>query len=194
MPREALIAIAALLAAAPACSGTPSRPLAAATEVPPPAEPRGIDSIAARAIACPIGEPGTTIDVEDTDDGAAMVFVTLGDVGALRTQVFAMADLHNQIFAAVLDVPEREPAPGDEAEDDEPVHASGPGPRPAAGLGPRGRDERDLVVLVPSHARVESIAGGARLVFSTAADEIPGLRAEVRGEADAIEDACAWPD
>ena len=177
----------ALITALAACSRPPAP---APVEPPPPAEPAPSRPLAASALACPIRVPGTSIRVEDTDDGAAMIFVTSGDVDSLRGQIFAMADLHNRIFAA-LPVPRDEPAAT--RPEDDPVHASGPGPRPRSRL-VGDQDERDLVVLVPSTARVESIGGGARLVFATDATELDALRAEVRGEADAIEDACAWPE
>lgn len=178
-----------LIAAVAACSSTPV--LAPAEPTPPPPAPDPYRGVAAVALACPIGVPGTSVSVEDTDDGAAMTFVTSGDVAALRTQIFAMADLHNRVFAAIeVPVPEPEQA---RRPDDEPIHASGPGPRPRSRVAVPD-DERDLVVLVPSTARVESIDGGARLVFSTEASELAALRSEVRGEADAIEDACAWPE
>jgi hypothetical protein len=176
----------ALITALAACT---SPPAPAPPEPAPPAEPAPPRALAAAALACPIRVPGTSLHVEDTDDGAAMVFVTSGDVASLRSQIFAMADLHNRIFAALTLPPE----PATKRLEDDPVHASGPGPRPRSRL-TGDTDERDLVVLVPSTARVESIGGGARLVFATDAAEVDALRAEVRGEADAIEDACAWPE
>lgn len=198
-----MLRLALIAGALAACSGLPWVPRPAPdprTETagtvptrndPPPLEPDPYAGLAAVGLACPIGEPGTRITVEDTDDGAAMAFVTSGDTDALRAQVFAMAELHNQIFAA-LRAPIEQPGPTSRRDDEE-IHASGPGPRPSPRVAPMN-DERDLVVLVPSAARVENIDGGARLVFSTDASELAALRAEVRGEAEAIEDACAWPE
>ena len=44
---------------------------------------------------CPVEVAGTSVTVEDTDGGAAFVFVTTGDAGAVRTRATALADMHN---------------------------------------------------------------------------------------------------
>ena len=176
MHRLALIAV--LLAG---CARPPPR--RAEPPPPPPAAARGI---AARPLACPIDVPRTRLEVEDTDRGAAMVFVTETDPLDLRVQVFAIAERHNDVFAA-----RRPPRPSDD--DDDEIHASGPGPRRPPRLALRSV-ERDLVVLVPSTAHVEAIADGARLVFTAAPPEREALRFEVQSEARAIEDACGWPE
>jgi hypothetical protein len=158
-----------------ACGGT--RPPPGPPTTPPP-DLAPARRVAPPELACPIDVPGTSVTVEDARDGAMMVFVTAGDAIALRAQVFAIADRHNHVFARV-------------GRDDEPVHASGAGPRrppPVAAGDPR----RDVVVLFPSTARVEPVERGARLVFASDVSERDALRAEVRGEAAAIADACAW--
>lgn len=45
--------------------------------------------------SCPVAVPGTSVTVEDTDTGAALVFVTTGDVAELRKRVAAMGSMHN---------------------------------------------------------------------------------------------------
>jgi hypothetical protein len=40
---------------------------------------------------CPVVVPGTSVTVEDTDKGAALVFVTTGDVGSVRAHAKALA-------------------------------------------------------------------------------------------------------
>jgi hypothetical protein len=43
---------------------------------------------------CPLLVPGTSLSVEDTDRGAALVFVTTGDAAAVRTRAVALAAMH----------------------------------------------------------------------------------------------------
>ena len=44
---------------------------------------------------CPLLVPGTSISVEDSAQGPALVFVTTGDVAAVRTRGQALATMHN---------------------------------------------------------------------------------------------------
>lgn len=45
--------------------------------------------------SCPLLVPGTSISVEDSPQGPALVFVTTGDVAAVRTRGQALATMHN---------------------------------------------------------------------------------------------------
>ncbi|HEY5947011.1 MAG TPA: hypothetical protein VIV40_16015 [Kofleriaceae bacterium] len=45
---------------------------------------------------CPLVVPGTSLSVEDTATGAALVFVTTGDAAAVRTRATALAEMHNK--------------------------------------------------------------------------------------------------
>jgi hypothetical protein len=45
---------------------------------------------------CPLLVPGTSMSVEDTSTGAALVFVTTGDAAAVRTRAVALAAMHNK--------------------------------------------------------------------------------------------------
>jgi hypothetical protein len=45
--------------------------------------------------ACPMQIPGTTVQTNDTPEGAAMTFMTTGDVAGVRARVHAMADRMN---------------------------------------------------------------------------------------------------
>jgi len=72
--------------AAAAC-GASSKP----TPVPPEAPAHAtVDP------SCPLEVPGTSIAVEDTPAGAALVFVTTGDVTDVRSRAARLADVHNQ--------------------------------------------------------------------------------------------------
>ncbi|MDX2093184.1 MAG: hypothetical protein SFX73_35400 [Kofleriaceae bacterium] len=44
---------------------------------------------------CPLLVPGTTLSVEDAADGTALVFVTTGDVAAVRQRAAALAEMNN---------------------------------------------------------------------------------------------------
>jgi len=46
--------------------------------------------------SCPLEVPGTSISVEDTTAGAALVFVTTGDAAAVRTRAQAFAAMHTK--------------------------------------------------------------------------------------------------
>jgi hypothetical protein len=46
--------------------------------------------------SCPLLVPGTSISVEDTPSGAALVFVTTGDTTAVRTRAITLAAMHTK--------------------------------------------------------------------------------------------------
>ena len=46
--------------------------------------------------SCPVLVPGTSVTVEDTDKGAALVFVTTGDVDGVRTRAKTLALAHTK--------------------------------------------------------------------------------------------------
>lgn len=46
--------------------------------------------------SCPLEVPGTSISVEDTANGAALVFVTTGDAAQVRTRANAFVAMHNK--------------------------------------------------------------------------------------------------
>jgi hypothetical protein len=53
---------------------------------------------------CPLEVPGTSITVEDTNDGGALVFVTTGDAAAVKKRADAFVAGHGQGsgFAAMV--------------------------------------------------------------------------------------------
>jgi hypothetical protein len=55
---------------------------------------------------CPLEVPGTSVTVEDTSDGAALVFVTTGDAGAVQAAADAFVTAHqapaDASFAAMV--------------------------------------------------------------------------------------------
>lgn len=82
------LAFALLLAA---CGGS-SKPASTTG----PGSGSGSAVAAADDPSCPLLVPGTSISVEDTQAGPALVFVTTGDVAAVRTRAGALAAMHNQ--------------------------------------------------------------------------------------------------
>ncbi|NVB82378.1 MAG: hypothetical protein HOV81_28625 [Kofleriaceae bacterium] len=46
--------------------------------------------------SCPLEVPGTSLTVEDTAGGAALVFVTTGDAAELSKRANAFAEMHNK--------------------------------------------------------------------------------------------------
>lgn len=76
-----------LIATATACGGS-SSPSQDTTPVAAPAPAAADDP------TCPLVVPGTSLSVEDTTTGAALVFVTTGDAKAVRARAAAFAQMH----------------------------------------------------------------------------------------------------
>jgi len=51
---------------------------------------------------CPLEVPGTSVTVEDTANGAALVFVTTGDAATVRTRAQALAKRDSGDFAMMF--------------------------------------------------------------------------------------------
>ncbi len=102
--------------------------------------------------SCPLLVPGTTVSVEDADQGVALVFVTTGDPGEVRKRAAALAETHNAHH-------------GTPAEHG--AHAT------AGGMG--------AMFSTPSAAATGDVQGGARVTFTAAsAETVAALRSEVR--------------
>ena len=70
---------------------------ACGSKQPAPANPPPPAGSAAQAgdPSCPLEVPGTSVTVEDTANGAALVFVTTGDAADLNKRAEAFAAMHN---------------------------------------------------------------------------------------------------
>jgi hypothetical protein len=113
--KTARILCATLLAIATgACTTAPTRayrapdthqtlPEKPAVETPPKPQPK--PQLAKLPASCPVKVPGTTVSMEQTPQGGALVFTTIGDADALRTQLYAMADTHNEMHAKMGPLP-----------------------------------------------------------------------------------------
>jgi hypothetical protein len=89
--RSLAATVLVIVVAGGACGG-PSTTPAAAT---PTTASTKTKSKAADDPSCPVLVPGTSASAEDTPDGGALVFVTTGDVAAVRARAHALTTMHN---------------------------------------------------------------------------------------------------
>lgn len=132
-------------------------------------------------LSCPVSVAGTSVTVEDTDRGAALVFVTTGDVAEVRKRVAAMATMHNDQHAAMGPLPTGDETgggghAGHDMGGDMGGMAHGEGGGEHAG-------HAGGMVTVHSRASVEEIDGGARLVFASMPGDVAGIQTELREHA-----------
>ncbi len=173
--RLALLSFALFLAA---CGGSPTSQV---TTTPP-------TTVASGAPTCPMDVAGTSVTVEDAAAGGALVFVTTGDVAALRASVTAWADRHNAHHAQMGPLPT-----GDEAGGGGHHHhhhhgggggGSDGGDGAAAGAaGGSGSTEMPMTINAHSRAAVTEIDGGGRFEIVTFPASIGALQEELRAHA-----------
>jgi hypothetical protein len=146
-----------------AAPSTPAPPVAAAPAPAPAPAPADDDP------SCPVAVPGTSVAVEDTDTGAALVFVTTGDATEVRRRVASMASMHNDQHGAMGPLPTGNEHAGHAGHDMHAMHGGGEHAGHAGGM-----------VGVHSKAIAEGIDGGARLVFVAAPNDVATLQDELR--------------
>jgi len=127
--------------------------------------------------SCPIAVPGTSVTVEDTSTGAALVFVTTGDTAELRKRVAAMAAMHNEHHGKMGPLPRGDEAGGGH---DHSGHGGHAGHDVAAGGGGGHAGHAGGMIGVHSASTAEEIDGGARLVIVVAPADVAKLRDELR--------------
>ena len=111
---------------------------------------------------CPMMPAGTNIVASDTDDGISIAFTTTGDVADVRTRSHRMAEMHEKMTGMHHD-----------------MHPGMSGGMAGMGSGEPGMQMQ--LQMVPSHAIVEDMPGGARLVLVPAdPTQLAELRAHVR--------------
>ena len=193
MLRTALFSFAVALVAA--CGSSTSSTTASTTPAP------------ASGDHCPMIE-GTSVAVEDTATGAAVVFATTGDRAALRARVSAWAEKHNQHHGAMGPLPTGdEPAgAGHEHHHDAAAPAGGDHAGHAmhgehaghamhgehAGHGEHAMHGGDgPAAMITTHSRVEvaDTEQGVRATFVTFPDQVGALQAEVRMHAEHLASA-----
>lgn len=117
--------------------------------------------------SCPVEITGTSVTVEDTDTGAALVFVTTGDVTELRKRAGALAKKHNDHHAAMGPLPDGTDTAGGHEH-----HDHGGGHDHAAMTG--------SMIQIHSKAVATDVEGGVKVAFISGASEIGKLQGELR--------------
>jgi hypothetical protein len=140
--------------------------------------------------SCPVAVPGTSVTVEDLNNGAALVFITTGEVAELRRRVTAMAKMHNDHHASMGPLPDGKDAGGELAGHDMSGHAghdmSGHAGHTAGGGDHAGHDMSGHgghgggMIGVHSKATASDVEGGAKLSFVSGAGDVAKLQGELR--------------
>ena len=138
--------------------------------------------------SCPVAVPGTSVTVEDAPSGAALVFVTTGDVAELRRRVATMASMHNEHHGAMGPLPDGTDAGGGHEGHDMSGHEghdmSGHAGHDMAG-GPHAGHAGGMIG-VHSRATASDIEGGAKLAITASSGDVAKLQSE-------LQDACPAP-
>ena len=171
-----------ILVALAACGGGASRPAPA-----PTSGPSATDDP-----SCPVAVPGTSVTVEDTPTGAALVFVTTGDVGEVRRRAGALAQMHNDHHGKMGPLPiGTEPGGGGHAGHDMSGSAGGGhAGHDMAGHDMAGHDmsthagHAGGMIGVHSKAEAGDVEGGVRVAFTAAPADVATLQAELRRHAE----------
>ncbi len=145
---------------------------------------------AANDPSCPVAVAGTSVTVEDASNGAALVFVTTGDVGEVRKRAAALASMHNDQHGKMGALPDGSSAGGEHAGHDMSGHA-GHDTCGHAGHDMSGHAGHDMsggehaghaggMIGVHSKATVTDIEGGAKISFVANAADVAKLQSELR--------------
>jgi hypothetical protein len=144
--------------------------------------------------SCPVAVPGTSATVEDAASGAALVFVTTGDVAELRRRVSAMASMHNDHHGSMGALPDGNDGGGGHAGHDMSGHAGhdmGSGHAGHDVSGSAGHAGHDMsgskhaghaggMIGVHSKAEASDVEGGAKITFVANAADVAKLQGELR--------------
>ena len=126
--------------------------------------------------SCPVAVAGTSVTVEDAAYGAALVFVTTGDVAEVRKRVAALASMHNDHHSAMGPLPDGTDAGGGHAghagHDAHAQHGDGGGGAHAGHAGG--------MIGVHSKATASDIDGGAKVLFVANGADVGKLQSELR--------------
>jgi hypothetical protein len=118
---------------------------------------------------CPVAVAGTSVTVEETANGGALVFTTTGDVAELRRRVGAMVAMHHVHHAG-----------GD-------MHAGGDlhggGDLHAGGDMHGGGPPASMTAIMHATVAASDIEGGARIDAEAAPGEASALQAALREHA-----------
>lgn len=125
--------------------------------------------------SCPVAVPGTSVTVEDTDTGAALVFVTTGDVAELRRRVSELATMHNEQHGKMGPLP----IGTETSAHDHGAHGGHAGHGEAANGGEHAGHAGGMIS-VHSRAEASGIDGGARLTFVVSSADVGKIQEELR--------------
>ncbi len=173
------LVLSSLFTLVAACGGSPTKPI----ETPKPT---------ATDPSCPVAVAGTSVSVEDANNGAALVFVTTGDVGEVRKRVAEMAKMHNDHHAAMGALPDGKAADEHAGHDMGSMAGhdmGGMGSGSQAGHDMSGHDmsghagHAGGMIGVHSKATTSDIDGGAKLLFLTSGSDVSKLQSELRTHA-----------
>ena len=128
--------------------------------------------------SCPVTVPGTSVSVEDTSTGAALVFVTTSDVTELRKRVATMAQMHNDQHSKMGPLPDGATSDGGHA-----GHDMGGGGEHAghdmSGGGSHAGHAGGMIG-VHSQAAASDVEGGAKIAFTASGADVGKLQGELR--------------
>lgn len=145
---------------------------------------------------CPMTIAGTSVAVEDSPVGGALVFATTGDVAALRARVRAWADAHNAHHEAMGPLPTGEEAASAGGHDHHGGHGGHGGHADHGGGGHAGHGGGGGPMSIAIHSRATAVEvdGGARLELTAFPDQIGAMRDELRAHAEHLAMGhCAMP-
>lgn len=134
--------------------------------------------------SCPVMVPGTSVTVEDTANGAALVFVTTGDAADVRRRVASFASMHNDHHGKMGALPDGTDAGGGgHAGHDMSGHAghdtSGHAGHDTSG-GNAHAGHAGGMIGVHSKATASDVEGGAKLTFVASGADVAKLQGELR--------------
>ena len=117
--------------------------------------------------SCPVTVAGTSVNVEDADTGAALVFVTTGDVGEVRKRVSTMAEMHNDHHGSMGPLPDG---------------TGGGGGHEGHDMSKMGKHVGHAGGMIGVHSKATSgeVPGGAKIVFAANGGDVGKLQTELR--------------
>jgi hypothetical protein len=127
--------------------------------------------------SCPVAVAGTSVTVEDAANGAALVFVTTGDVAEVRKRAAALASMHNDHHGKMGALPDGSSAGGEHAGHDMSSHAG------HDMSGGEHAGHAGGMIGVHSKASASDIDGGAKVSFVANGGDVAKLQSELRTHA-----------
>jgi hypothetical protein len=126
--------------------------------------------------SCPVAVAGTSVTVEDASSGAALVFVTTGDVAEVRRRAAALAKMHNDHHGAMGPLPDGSSGGGGhEGHGGHAGHGAHAGHDASKHAGHAGG-----MIGIHSKATASDVEGGAKVMFVANGDDVGKLQSELR--------------